>query len=71
MKPKRERFERVAAKRTQEVLDRMELLSKCSDKNNYEYEHEDVAKMLSAIRKKVEALEAIFSDKRTKDTFTF
>lgn len=34
---KRERFENVASNRVQRILDTLQLLQNCSNKNNYEY----------------------------------
>lgn len=70
---KKQRFKNVASKRVQKVLDSMDSLSKCSNKNNYEFEMEDVAKMLKAIKEKVRLLELSFSSnaKTTKQTFKF
>ena len=60
MKTKRERFESVAANRVQKVLDSINTLEKCSNKNNYEYNEEDVNKMIGTIRSKVKELEETF-----------
>ena len=46
---KRDRFVRVAARRTQQVLDRLQLLSKCANRAVYEYGEDDVAKIFDAI----------------------
>ena len=47
---KRERFKKVASKRVQKVLDGVDNLSKCSNRRNYEYDDEEVAKMIKAIK---------------------
>ena len=46
---KRERFENVASNRVQRILDTLQLLQNCSNKNNYEYTEKDVDKMFSEI----------------------
>ena len=46
---RRERFEKVASKRVQKLLDQIELVGNCSSKVNYEYNDQDVEKMFSAI----------------------
>ena len=46
---KRQRFENVASNRVQRILDTLQLLQNCSNKNNYEYTEKDVDKMLSEI----------------------
>jgi hypothetical protein len=70
-KTKRERFETVASKRVQNILDGLEVLSKCANKNNYEYSKEDVQKMFKAIKDKVKNTEAIFNQKSSPKGKTF
>lgn len=57
---KRERFEIVAAKRVQKTLDCLETLSKCSNRNNYEYTERDVQKMFKTIKVKMKNIETLF-----------
>lgn len=70
---KKERFQSVASRRVQKVLDTLDSLSKCSNKNNYEFEAEEVNKMIKAIREKVKFVELAYSSntKLNKETFTF
>ena len=70
---KRERFINVAGRRVQKVLDDIESLSKCANKNTYEYTDEEVTKMMKAIKEKVKQLDAAFSanSKSGKQTFEF
>ena len=70
---KKERFINVAGRRVQKVLDDLESLSKCANKNTYEYSDEDVKKLLKAINEKVLVLKASFSanSKTDKQTFEF
>ena len=49
--PKRLRFEKVASNRVQKILDMMNLLQNCANRNNYEYTEEDVEHMFSTIQK--------------------
>ena len=46
---KRQRFENVASNRVQRILDTLQLLQNCSNKNNYKYKEKDVDKMFSEI----------------------
>ena len=46
---KRERFENVASNRVQRILNTLQLLQNCSNKNNYEYTEKDVDRMFSEI----------------------
>lgn len=73
MKTKKERFETVAAKRVQKVLDDLVSLSKCANKNNYEFSEEDVYKMMNTIKKKLKNVDELFKGKLndTKDSFKF
>lgn len=74
MTSKRDRFEKVASKRVQYIIDKLELLSNCSNRNNYDYNDEDVKKMFVVIRDQVKKAESKFNDelsKKTKRTFKF
>ncbi|MHB1108029.1 MAG: hypothetical protein ACYCZ2_16870 [Lutibacter sp.] len=51
--PRRVRFEKVAANRVANILKGLESLEKCSNKNNYEYNSNDIRKMEKALRDKV------------------
>jgi hypothetical protein len=51
-KTKRERFQEVAGSRVQMVLDKLENLSKCANKKNYEFSRGDIDKMFRAITNK-------------------
>jgi len=62
------RFEKVASKRVQRVLEGLDVLSNCANKKNYEYDPEDVKKMMTAIRNKVRNLESRFNQESSKDS---
>lgn len=70
---KRDRFKNVAGKRVQKVLDTIDSLAKCANKNNYEYDEDDVSKMMRALKEKVKILEMAYTSntKSTKNTFKF
>lgn len=71
---RRQRFENVAAKRTQKIMDSIESLSNCSNRTNYEYAEADVKKMFKALRESINNCEAMFQNelnKRSKTTFKF
>lgn len=57
---RRDRFERVASKRVERVINDIRLLSNCSNTNNYEYTNSDVDKMLKAIKEELKLLEAAY-----------
>lgn len=57
---KRERFERLAEKRTNAVLKKLDILANCSNRNRYEYDEEDIEKIFKTIRKKVRETQSEF-----------
>ncbi len=70
---KRGRFINVASRRVQKVLDSLDNLSKCANKNNYDYGANDIEKMIKTIKDKVKTLEMSYTTntKTTKNTFEF
>jgi hypothetical protein len=71
---RRERFENVAARRTQKILEFLDSLANCSNKSNYEYSDEDVKKMFAAIRDRVKTSESAFDkelNRSEKNKFKF
>ena len=48
---KRLRFEKVASNRVQKIIDYLNLLKNCSNRNNYEYTEDDVEHMFTEIQK--------------------
>jgi len=57
MNEKRRRFERVAGNRVQAIIEKIDSLAKCSNKNNYIYSEQDVKKMFASIRAKLKYAE--------------
>ena len=47
---KREKFVRIAEARTNKIIDMIQLLGNCSNKNQYEYTQKDVNKIFNAIQ---------------------
>jgi hypothetical protein len=70
---KRDRFINVAGKRVQKVLDSLDSLSKCANRNNYDFNGDDISKMTKAIKDKLRVLESSFTSntKSSKNTFKF
>lgn len=71
---KRERFEKVASKRVQRVLDTLELIQNCANRNNYEYDRSDVDRMFSEISKALKDAQAAYTkelNKTKRQDFTF
>ncbi|MBP7507456.1 MAG: hypothetical protein KA807_06535 [Prolixibacteraceae bacterium] len=59
-KTKRERFVEVGGNRVQMVIDKIENLSKCANKRNYEFTQHDIDKMFKAISDKLKIAKAKF-----------
>jgi hypothetical protein len=70
---KKDRFKNVAGRRVQKILDNIDSLAKCANRNNYYYDDEDVNKMLRAIKEKIKTLESAYNSntKLTKNIFEF
>lgn len=67
------RFEKVAARRVQGILDGLDNLSKCSNMANYQYTDEDVNKMMKVLKEKLKMVELSYNSntKTNKNTFHF
>lgn len=74
-KDKRIRFEKVASKRVQKVLDTLDLLSNCANKSNYDFNERDVEQMFNEISRHLRdcknAYAKAFSPHDGKKGFTF
>lgn len=72
---KRKRFTKVAAARVQKIIDYLMLLQNCSNRNNYEYDEEDVDHMFDEIGKAIREARASYhnelSKKNGKEGFSF
>jgi hypothetical protein len=71
---RRERFENVASRRVQKVMDFLDSLANCANRTNYEYTDDDVKKMFTALRDKLKMTEGAFGsalNKTEKNRFKF
>ena len=71
---KRKRFEKVAGKRVQFIIDKLDLLGNCSNRSNYEYSEEDVKKMFSTIKERLRQIEVLYKEelnRSNKNNFKF
>lgn len=70
---KKDRFKRVASRRVDNILKSIRSLSKCSNQNNYEYNEEDLNKMVKAIKEELRIMETLYRKNLTnkKDSFNF
>jgi (p)ppGpp synthase/HD superfamily hydrolase len=75
-KTKRQRFQEVAGIRVQMVLDKIDNLSKCANKKNYEFSQNDIDKMFRAITHQIKVIKIKFEGElnekgKEKKTFKF
>lgn len=69
---KSDRFKRVASKRVEGIIKSIRSLSKCSNKNNYYYDEEDVNKMIKALKEEIRVMETLYrKNLNNKNTFNF
>ena len=59
-----ERFKRIAAVRTNAVLDRLRILGNLSNRQMYSYTEEDINKIFSAINKQIKEVRIKFNSKK-------
>lgn len=57
---KRSNFTRIAARRVQRVIDFVNHLQECSDRNRYEYDEDDVNYMFDEMFKALNESKAVF-----------
>ena len=63
METKREKFIRLAEKRVNGVIRELELIGNLSNKSNYDYDDNDVEKIIKALKKAVSDLDSKFTSK--------
>ena len=72
---KRVRFTKVASTRVSKILNYLTLLQNCANRNNYEYDAEDVEQMFSEITKLVRETKNVYLNElgkqNNKGGFTF
>jgi len=64
---KQERFKRLAALRTNEVLKRLKVLGNCANRSAYEYTEEDIKKIFSTIENKTREIKSKFHFPKEKE----
>lgn len=69
MDEKRERFVRIAEKRTNKILEQIRLLSNCSNKHNYSYTDEDIKIIFSAIESELKEAKLKYTSQSNKEKF--
>ena len=68
---KRSRFFNLASKRTGNVLQQMNILQKCFDKNTYDYSNTEVTKILEALEEKLAELKSAAERGSSRSHFAF
>jgi len=66
---KRERFVRIAERRTQQVLEKLRILGNCSNRGIYEFTDDEVDKIFRAILRQVDITRAQFEDRAKRMEF--
>jgi len=65
---RKERFNRLATSRTNEIIDRIRILGNCSNKSTYEYSEAEISKIFRAIDNELRETKKKFTP--TKKKFT-
>jgi hypothetical protein len=72
---KRERFTKVASTRVSKILNYLTLLQNCANRNNYEYDSDDVEQMFGEITRALKDTKNVYMNELTKQNnkggFTF
>lgn len=68
---KREKFVRLAEKRTANALKAIRIIGKLGNKSHYEYDENDVKKIVSALSKEVESLKHRLSEPGGRELIEF
>ena len=64
---KQEAFKRLAAQRTNAVLEKLRILGNCSNRQLYDFTDEDIAKIFRAIDKELRSVKAKFMNSSRPD----
>ena len=68
---RREKFVKLAERRTKNAIKAIRVIAKLGNKNAYEYTTEDVKKIASALSKEIEAMKGRMSHTGSKDVVDF
>lgn len=61
-----QRFKRLAAKRTNNVLMALKILGNCSNRSAYEYTEEEISKIFTEIEKRTKEIKSKFHFSKNK-----
>lgn len=67
---KETRFKRIAARRTQVVLDALRKLGNCANRGSYTYSNDDVSKIFDAVDSELKRVKMLFSTKTKSNKFS-
>lgn len=68
--PRRERFRRLAAQRTNVVLEKIRILGNCANSYQYSYNDEEISRMFSSIDSELRRVRSLFSPQK-REKFSF
>lgn len=63
---KKQRFQRLAEKRTNDVLERLRILGNCANRGQYEYSAEEIRKIFNTIEREAKLVKLKFKDGETQ-----
>ncbi len=66
---KRDRFRRLAQRRTNAVIKRLKILGNCADKGRYEYTKEDMERIFAAVDRRLNKTKAKFDLPTDREEF--
>jgi ABC-type Fe3+-hydroxamate transport system substrate-binding protein len=68
MESRKNRFNRLASSRTNDIIEKIRILGNCSNKSTYEYTEEEIRKIFRAIDKELKSTKAKFKSNKKKFT---
>lgn len=63
------RFKRIAAKRTNDIIQKLRLLGNCSNRSSYDYDEQQVSKIFLTIEQELKEAKSRFTYGRNKKEF--
>jgi hypothetical protein len=71
MNIKRKKFEEFANRRTNNAINSIRLIGKLSNKNAYEFDNEDINKIIRVLQNEIRLLKSRFEDSKNKESESF
>lgn len=63
---KKEKFQRLAERRTNDILERLRILGNCANRGQYEYTPEEIRKIFNTIERELKLIKLKFNDGETQ-----